>query len=353
VALSNRTAWNREPNALSLRRAELERAGRRLIDLTVSNPTEAGLSPRGVGLPAVDVYAPEPLGLRTAREAVARWLGCAPEQVVLSASTSEAYAWLFKLLCNPGDEVLVPAPCYPLLDHLAQLEDVALRRYPLRYDGRWSTDAHALEGSPRTRAVVAVSPGNPTGTYLAPDEARALSERGWPLIVDEVFADPARSVMRQKLPGVAFGLGGLSKAAGLPQLKLAWTAVQGPSEVLERLELIADTYLSVSSPVQAAAQSLLQLDFRARVAERCATNRAQLQRLDPSWTLLNADAGWTAVLRVPEHPGEEERCLALLERGVVVHPGYFYDFPSGAHLVLSLLPETQVFAEGVARLTAR
>jgi aspartate/methionine/tyrosine aminotransferase len=333
---------------LSLRRAELEREGRDLVDLTVSNPTEVGLSATGVSLPSVDVYAPDPLGLPAAREAVAAWLGCAPENILLCASTSEAYAWLFKLLCDPGDEVLVPAPCYPLLDPLAQLEGVSLRRYPLRYDGRWNIDA--VEGE--AKAVVAVSPGNPTGTYLSRLEAERLSR--WPLIVDEVFADPSRSVMRMNLPGLTFALGGLSKAAGLPQLKLAWMAVNGPREVFERLELIADTYLSVNSPVQHLAARLLCGDFRARVAQRCAQNRALLQKqLPASWSLLEAEGGWSAVLRVPEHPDEETRCLELLERGVVVHPGYFYDFPSGAHLVLSLLPTPEVFEAGVTRATAR
>jgi aspartate/methionine/tyrosine aminotransferase len=346
--LSNRTSWPREPNALSLKRAELEPQGHDIIDLTVSNPTEVGLSPTGVSLPAVDVYAPDPLGLRSAREAVAQWLGCGPEQIILCASTSEAYAWLFKLLCDPGDEVLVPAPCYPLLDHLAQLEGVSLGRYPLRYDGRWNIDA--VQGT--AKAVVAISPGNPTGTYLSRDEAERLSR--WPLIVDEVFADPSRSVMRMKLPGLTFALGGLSKAAGLPQLKLAWIAVNGPREVFERLELIADTYLSVNSPVQQLASALLSPDFRTRVAQRCAQNRELLrQHLPPSWSLLDAEGGWSAVVRVPEHPDEETLCLTLLERGVAVHPGYFYDFPSGAHLVLSLLPRPEVFERGVIQSTAR
>jgi aspartate/methionine/tyrosine aminotransferase len=242
----------------------------------------------------------------------------------------------------------VPAPCYPLLEHLGQLEGVTLERYPLRYDGRWNVDP--LEST--AKAIVAVSPGNPTGTYLSAAEAHALAARGVPLIVDEVFADPERSVLRMNLPGVTFALGGLSKAAGLPQLKLAWLAVNGPPEVFERLELIADTYLSVNGPVQHAAAALLQTDFRARVAERCAQNRACLKNLEPGWTLLDSEGGWSAVLRVPELPDEETRCLALLERGLAVQPGYFYDFPAGAHLVLSLLPQPEEFARGVALLAA-
>ncbi len=345
-----------EENALSRRRTLLERSGARIVDLTVTNPTAVGLSPTGVALPVADVYEPEPLGVHAAREALSRWTGA--EHVVLSASTSEAYAWLFKLL---GD-ALVPTPCYPLLDYLAELEKVTLRAYPLRYDGRWCTDAPlvAEAASPTTRAVIAVSPGNPTGTYLSDDEARGLAElcasRGWALIIDEVFAEPSRSFARRRdWPCLTFTLGGLSKACGLPQLKLAWMTVHGPGAeaALDRLAHIADAYLSVSTPVQLAAGALLEqhaAPFRARVAERCARNRSSLVGLPAGWQLSNADAGWTAVLRVPQDVDEETRCLELLERGVAVHPGYFYDFPSGAHLVLSLLPLPEVFDEGVRRL---
>lgn len=346
-----------EENALSRRRVALERAGRSIIDLTETNPTEVGLSPTGVALPVVDRYEPEALGLRAAREAVGRHLGIAPDRVVLSASTSEAYSWLLKLYGS----ALVPAPGYPLVEHLARLEKVELAPYPLRYDGRWCTDAAvvAQSGTERTGAVIAVSPGNPTGSYLAEHEALALAElcagRGWVLIIDEVFAEPSRSLARE-WPCLTFTLGGLSKSCGLPQLKLAWTTVHGPGAeaALDRLSLIADTYLSVSSPVQHALGAVLEqhaASFRARVAERCATNRARLASCVPAdWQLLGAEGGWCAVIRVPESVDEETRCLALLERGVAVHPGYFYDFPSGAHLVLSLLPQPDVFAEGVRRL---
>jgi alanine-synthesizing transaminase len=289
---------------------------------------------------------------------VAAFVGCGAQRLVLSASTSEAYGWLFKLLCDAADEVLVPAPCYPLLDYLAELEGVQLCRYPLRYDGRWCVDLPLVEGSHRTKALVAINPGNPTGTVLTPEEAdglaRLCAERGWALILDEVFHDPARSSARRDWPCLTFVLGGLSKAAGLPQLKVAWTAVLGPghAEALAQLAFIADTYLSVATPQQIALAGILERsgEFRRRVAERCAQNRAALCRLPPSWQLLEAEAGWSAIIRVPADVHEETRCLELLERGVVVHPGYFYDFPSGAHLVVSLLPEPAVFAEGVARL---
>jgi len=354
-----RPAFELDENAFTKKRVALERTGVEVIDLTITNPTACGLSPTGVSLPAVDVYSPDPLGLRSAREAVGRFTGVPPERLLLSASTSEAYAWLFKLL--RGD-VLVPAPCYPLLEHLAELEQVRLHHYPLRYEGRWYTDA-PLVGSAataQTRAVIAVSPGNPTGTYLSDSEAAALSQlcaaRGWALIVDEVFAEPSKSLARRDWPCLTFTLGGLSKSCGLPGLKLAWTGAHGPGAAgaLERLAFIADTYLSVSSPVQAAAGELLERHaaaFRARVAERCAANRAALAKALPAgWSLLDAEGGWSAVLRVPQDVEEEARCLAALGRGVAVHPGYFYDFPSGAHLVLSLLPAPSVFAEGVRRL---
>ena len=346
-----------EENELNRKRSALEGVGRTIIDLTVTNPTEVGLSPTGITLPVVDRYQPEAVGLRSAREAVGRHLGVAPDRIVLSASTSEAYSWLLKLYGS----ALVPAPGYPLVEYIAQLENVEVAPYALRYDGRWCTDAPvvAQAGTERTGAVIAVSPGNPTGTYLAEHEARALAElcaeRGWVLIIDEVFAEPSRSLARE-WPCLTFTLGGLSKSCGLPQLKLAWMTLHGPGaeRALDRLGLVADTYLSVGSPVQHAVGALLEqhaAPFRARVAERCATHRALLaSRLPADWQLLGSEGGWSAVIRVPESLDEETRCLELLERGVAVHPGYFYDFPSGAHLVLSLLPEPSVFAAGVTLL---
>jgi alanine-synthesizing transaminase len=332
---SRRTSWPRHENALARRAAGV-------IDLTVSNPTICGLSPVGITLPVVDQYEPDSLGLISARQAVAQFIGTSPEQIVLCSSTSEAYEWIFKLLCDPGDEVLVPAPSYPLLEFF----DVKLGRY---------VEQPAF--SERTRAVVAISPGNPLGKYLSDDECEQLAQlcaqHHCALIIDEVFASPARSAARRDWPCLTFVLGGLSKSVGLPQLKLAWSAVLGPQrdEAIERLALIADTFLSVNSPVQVALPKLLELApaFRARVAQRCAENRASL-RLPPEWQLISGDAGWTAVIRVPQSPDEETRCLQALDRGVAVHPGYFYDFPSGAHLVISLLPQPEIFREGARRL---
>ena len=382
---SERTRWDLRPNRLAERLAARRAAGARLLDLTESNPTRAGLRcPDGLleslSRPPARLYEPSPFGLPAARAAAAadfarRGFPVSVERVVLSASTSEAYAFLFKLLCDPGDEVLVPRPGYPLFEFLATLESVRVRGYPLVHDGRWSIDLAALRAlvSPRTRAVVVVNPGNPTGAYLRSEELDALealcAERGLALVSDEVFADfsfredPGRaaSVARDG-PALAFALGGLSKSCGLPQLKLAWTAVTGPprlvADALARLEVVADTYLSVSTPVQVAAPDLLarREDLQAPLRERVAGNlRALRSALGPGSpaTLLEPEGGWSAVLRVPATSTEEERVTRLLdERDVLVHPGYFFDFPHEAFLVLSLLPPPADFAEGVARVLA-
>jgi alanine-synthesizing transaminase len=338
------------------------------VDLTESNPTRCGLS-EPVALPAVALYQPHPLGLPQARSAVAAWYprGAGAEQVVLCASTSEAYGWLMKLLCDAGDEVLVAHPGYPLFEHLGALESVTVKGFPLRFDGEWVIDLPRLveASSARTRALVLVSPNNPTGAYLREDEfvavQRLCAERGWALVVDEVFAEPSRSFVTRPAQALTFCLGGLSKAAGLPQLKLAWMVVGGPAtmrdEALRRLDFIADSYLSVSSAVQEALPSLLggSGEFRARVGKRCLENRrflAELREPGAAWQLLPAQAGWVAVLRVPEHPSEQERVATLAARGVRVHPGYFYDFPVGSHLVVSLLPELELFRTGARRLVA-
>jgi hypothetical protein len=382
---SERTRWDLRPNRLAERLAARRAAGARLLDLTESNPTRAGLRcPDGLleslSRPPARLYEPSPFGLPAARAAAAadfarRGFPVSVERVVLSASTSEAYAFLFKLLCDPGDEVLVPRPGYPLFEFLATLESVRVRSYPLVHDGRWSIDLSALRAlvSPRTRAVVVVNPGNPTGAYLRSEELEALealcAERGLALVSDEVFADfsfredprRAASVARDG-PALAFALGGLSKSCGLPQLKLAWTAVTGPprlvADALARLEVVADTYLSVSTPVQVAAPDLLarreelQAPLRERVAANLLALRSALGPGSPA-TLLEPEGGWSAVLRVPATSTEEERVTRLLDqRDVLVHPGYFFDFPHEAFLVLSLLPPPAEFAEGVARVLA-
>jgi hypothetical protein len=296
-------------------------------------------------------------------------------RVVLTASTSEAYAFLFKLLCEPGDEVLVPSPGYPLFDFLAALESVRVRSYALAHDGEWHLDLASLAAAvgPRTRAVVTVNPNNPTGAFLKRDELRALEAlcagRALALVSDEVFADfPFRDDPRRQAsvardgPALAFALGGLSKSCALPQLKLAWIAVTGPererTEALARLEVIADTYLSVSTPVQVAAPELLarREELQAPVRERVRANLALLRSRipsDSSASLLEPEGGWYAVLRVPATIPEEERVVRLLEaHDVLVHPGYFFDFPSEAFLVASLLTPPRAFAAGIDRVLA-
>ncbi len=379
---SDRTRFDLRPNRLAEAVAKRRAAGKPLLDLTLSNPTAACLPVPEDLLAALASsealrYEPLPRGLAIAREAVARDYserGCPldPERILLHASTSEAYAFLFKLLCDPGDEVLVPRPGYPLFDFLAGLESVVARSYALAYDGEWHIELDALTRAigPRTRAVVAVSPGNPTGAYLEQHELEALqtlcAERGLALVADEVFADfPLRDDGRRAPSAardsgaLAFALGGLSKSCGLPQLKLAWTAVAGPEPLrraaLERLELVADTYLPVSTPVQIAAPGLiarkreLQAPIRARVRRNLEGLRAALGAGSAA-TLLEPEGGWSAVLRVPATRSEEERALALVERGVLVHPGYFFDFPGEAYLVLSLLPPPDEFDEGLDRV---
>ena len=379
--------------------ARLRARGAGLIDLTESNPTRVGLAyPAALLDPLADpaglAYDPQPRGLPAAREAVARHLrgqgaGVDASRVVLAAGTSEAYSRLFTLLCDPGDEVLVPRPGYPLLDHLTRLDGVAPRPYPLVYHGAWEIDGDALRRrvTPRTRAVVVVNPNNPTGSFLSAADRDVVREvcrtHGLALIADEVFCryalepDPppppapgsaaaaagGRSVLGGADGVLTFALGGLSKAVGLPQLKLAWIVVDGPrrgvARALRALEFVSDAYLSVATPVQLAAGRLL--DDGAAVAERIAArvrrNHAALRgrmAAHPAHTLLRAAGGWYAVVQVPATRSEEELVLDLIDRDrVAVHPGYLYDFPHEAFVVFSLLPEPRRFDEGAARVLAR
>ena len=378
-----------EANAFTRALAEARGAGRPLLDLTVSNPTRVGIAypPElfaALSSPAVAVYSPEPFGSRGARQAVAgdyarRGLPTSWRRIVLTSSTSEAYSLLFKLLCAPAaDAVLVPVPSYPLFEHLTRLDGVNATAYPLRYDGRWWVDFDSVDRlwDATTRAVLAVSPNNPTGSTLTRDEYDGLAERcasrDAAMIVDEVFVDypltdalsiGAAGLLHSESPCLTFRLGGLSKSAALPQLKLGWIAVDGPevlvAQAMERLELICDTYLSVSTPVQIAAGELIARGAapRAQVAARVQANYAALQDLSagyPSVSVLQADAGWSAVLRVAARASEEAIVLELLERdGVVVYPGFFFDFPHEAFLVVSLLPEAAVFSGGVRRVLER
>jgi aspartate/methionine/tyrosine aminotransferase len=379
---SSRTDFPRTWNPLARAQAERRARGLPLVDLTESNPTRVGLPLPEVGLlatPQAFTYAPEPQGLLPAREAVAAYLGArgaavSAEHLILSASTSEAYAWLFKLLCEPGDNVLVPAPSYPLFEYLTRLEGVELRPYRLPRVHGFGLDVEEVAAArdARSRAVLVVNPGNPTGAYLHEGElaalARLCADTGLALLSDEVFSDfawdtePDRvpTVSGRSLPMLTFSLSGLSKVAGLPGLKLGWTHVGGPpaarDEALARLELVADTFLSVGTPVQHALPALLEHAprFQAALLARVKENRRRLVAARPagaSWDVVPAHGGWSAVLRIPREPGEEATCLALLDAGVVVQPGYFYDFPGGAFLVLSLLPPADVFASALGPLT--
>jgi alanine-synthesizing transaminase len=378
--LSRRTGWDLAANAFAARLEALRAAGRPLLDLTESNPTRVGLSWPAAELaaalahPQIATWEPTPRGLPEARAAVAGYLAgrgaaSSPESILLTASTSEAYVALLDVLCDPGDEVLVPAPAYPLLDLLADLAGVSLVRYPLRFDGEWHVDLAALREAvgPRTRAVVVVSPSNPTGALLAPPELAALEAlcagRGLALVGDEVFADtalaPVPSVATARAC-LAFHLSGLSKVCGLPQLKVGWIAAAGPEPLvrpaLARLEVVLDVSLSVSGPAQLALPALLarRETFLAPLRARLAANRAALAAVRGApFDALPAAGGWSAVLRTGETADEEALALALLDDGVAVQPGFLYDFARRGHLVLSLLPPPEVFAEGLARIRRR
>ena len=389
IHYSSRFVWEMRTNRLSQLLETKRRAEVSLLDLTESNPTRAGISyPSSQLLEALSnpgwlVYEPSAMGLPRAREAVAAYYaarGCAvsPEHILLTASTSEAYSYLFKLLADPGDEVLVPRPSYPLFEFLAGLEAVQPVHYSLAYHGEWRIDFDSLGAAltPRTRAVVIVNPNNPTGSFLKRDERAQLMElcrvHRLALISDEVFSDfvfPAtakenlvRSVVDET--GVlTFSLSGLSKVAGLPQVKAGWIAVSGPPDAcrdaLARLELIADTYLSVSSQVQHALPRLLKLGaaMQTAIQMRVQRNLSHLQAAlaaDSSARVLAAEGGWYATLEIPRNRSEEQWALELLEQdNVIVQPGYFYDFEREAYLVLSLLTPEETFAVGAARVLAR
>ena len=361
---SSRLDWTLQTNRLSA----LLRTKHHVLDLTPSNPTKAGLEYPSKEIldaladPGALCYNPEPCGLLSAREAVANYYGNVPSsRIMLTASTSEAYAYLFKLLCDPGDEILSPRPSYPLFEFLAGLESVRVVEYPLRYDGAWHIDFAALERAitPRTRAIVVVNPNNPTGSFLKRDEWSRLQKFGIPILSDEVFSDyafaPDASRVRTLTNArevLTFSMSGLSKIAALPQMKLGWIVASGPGheEALARLELIADTYLSVATPVQIALPRLLEasVKVRAQILER---TRANLALLRQSTVPLHVEGGWYATLQVPRTMSEEEWALTLLDRrDVLVQPGFYFDFESEAFLVLSLLTQPDIFAEGLRRL---
>ncbi len=371
------------PNSLTRLLAARRAAGLEVLDLTESNPTRAGLNYpseeilASLSNPASLSYDPQPAGLLLAREAVAEYYAAraipiSPADLLLTASTSEGYALLFKLLCDPGDEILTPRPSYPLFEHLAALEGVRVAQYPLRYDGAWRIDFEALSSAvtPRTRAIALVNPNNPTGSFLKHDELAALDRlcatHSLALLSDEVFSDYAFSPDAHRAETAAgaresltFVLSGLSKVAGLPQMKLGWIAVQGPSNLrqpaFDRLEWIADAYLSASAPVQCAAPDLLRLgrEIRASIARRAARNAGAARQLfsgGSPFRVLNCEGGWYSVIEAPRIRTEEDWTLELLHHGTLVQPGYFFDFDREAYLVVSGLAKEEIFDEGLARL---
>ena len=364
---SSRFRWGARPNRLTQLLAEKRAAGARVLDLTESNPTHAGLDypPEIAGSfadPRMLRYDPAPRGSLEAREAVSRYYSARghsvdPGRILLTASTSEAYAYLFKLLTDPGDEVLVPRPSYPLFEYLATMESVQVRQYRLAYHGGWSFDLDALraELSPRTRAIILVNPNNPTGSYVKHGELEALRNLDLPIISDEVFSDYAFGADTDRIALLAgdYSMSGLSKIAGLPQMKLGW--IVAPEDSMDKLEWIADTYLSVSTPVQCAAERLLaagevvQQQIRKRTAENLRFARETLH--GSSANILAVEGGWYITIQVPRIRTEEEWTLELLDReDVLVQPGFFYDFESEAFLVVSLLTAPTVFNEGLAKI---
>ncbi|HET9181565.1 MAG TPA: pyridoxal phosphate-dependent aminotransferase [Candidatus Angelobacter sp.] len=380
---ATRTNWNLTPNPLAEALARFRASGRKLLDLTASNPTECGFRYDGASIlkalitPAVLKYHPDPRGLEAARKAVTEYYCQRGDEVrlddvILTVSTSEAYSYAFRLLCNPGDEVLVPTPSYPLFDFLADIQDVKLIRYSLLYDHGWQIDFHALESAitPRTRAVIVVHPNNPTGHYTRAQEVEKLNSiciaHDLVLIADEVFLD---FPLAQHRPGsfaqnnsvLTLTMSGLSKISGLPQMKFSWLAVNGPparkKDALARLEVIADTFLSMNAAIQAAAPTLLaqRHGIQQQLMARVQSNLAELDRQlseEQACSRLAVEGGWYAVLRVPATRCDEELALELLEDAVYVHPGHFYDFPAEGYLVVSLITPERDFSEGIEKLLA-
>jgi alanine-synthesizing transaminase len=381
---SRRTGWRLQPNSLTQAQAEMQASRREVVDLTLSNPTRAGLDfdantiLQALCNPAALDYDPQPKGMSSARAAIAgyyreRPLGRAvnPEAIVITTSTSEGYSFVMRLLADPGDELLVPRPSYPLFEFLADLQDVKLRPYELIYDHGWQIDFESLQraSSERTRAALTVHPNNPTGSYVRPGEQAQLNafcgERGIALIVDEVFLDYAHDgisrpsfVANQDV--LTFTLSGLSKVSAMPQMKVAWIATSGPepsvSAALARLEVIADTFLSMNAPMQLAAPVLLKEreKMQPQLLERVRTNLGELDlqlAANPACRRLNVEGGWYAVLRVPVTQSDEEVAIRMLrEKSVLVHPGHFYDFAGDGYLVLSLITPCAQFREGITRM---
>jgi len=379
---SDRTNWNLNANRLSRALAGHRAAGKPLLDLTMSNPTECGFDYdqeeilRALANPGALHYEPDPRGLPVARQAVSAYYRSRGDAVsagdlILTASTSEAYSFVFRTLCNPGDEILIPAPSYPLFSFLADIQDVKLARYPLNHDHGWQIDFHALEQAitSRTRGVIVVNPNNPTGHFCRLEDVarfnRICSAHGMAIIADEVFLDFALDSRRP--PSFAsnngtltFTMSGLSKISGLPQMKTAWLLTTGPAELkshaLARIEVIADTFLSMNVPLQLATPAFLELrrGFQEQLMARVRGNLVELDHQlagQKFCSRLEVEGGWYAVLRVPATQSDEDFAVELLTaKGVYVHPGHFYDFPADGNLVVSLITTEKDFAEGIKLL---
>jgi alanine-synthesizing transaminase len=387
---AQRTSWNLAANRYTEALEAHRRAGREVFDLTASNPTTIGLHYSEDELLSALAnrkaltYQPQAQGLLSARQAVSGYYAAhgssvTPDRLILTTSTSEAYSFLFRLLCDPGDTVLVPTPSYPLFDFLADLQDVKLEPYELVYDHGWQIDFHSVQEAierarrapSRCRALLAVHPNNPTGSFVKLAEAEELNRvcaaQEMAIVADEVFLDYSlanvpRLTFSSNDTVLTFTLSGLSKVSGLPQMKVAWIAANGPhtllSEAMTRLEVIADTYLSMNAPLQSAVPVMLEQRYRiqSQLVQRIATNLALLDaQLD--WhklcRRLEVEGGWYVILRVPAAGSDEELAIALLrESGVLVQPGHFYDFQSDGYLVISLITPIEEFAEGIRRLLA-
>ena len=378
---AERTSWNLVPNALTAALERFRASGRPVIDLTISNPTACGFKYeteavlRALANPLSLEYAPDPRGLLTARRAVGEYyaaLGAKVDaaDILLTTSTSEAYAFAFRTICDPCCEVLIPEPGYPLFEFLAEVQDVRLVRYPIFYDHGWHIDFHALEKAicDKTRAVVVVHPNNPTGHYTSADERARLNEicakHDLALIADEVFLDFSLTPRAGRATTFAtnedvltFTMSGISKISGLPQMKAAWLIASGPEDLktqaLERLEVISDTFLSMNAPIQHALPEFLaqRHSFQRQLTERVKANLAEFDRqlaARTSCTRLDVEAGWYAIVRVPATRTDEQTALDLLEKhGVSIHPGHFYDFPGDGYFVLSLITPTSDFSAGI------
>ncbi len=378
---ASRTNWNLKINRLAEALERHKSSGRRLLDLSASNSTECGFTydapaiMRALCSPASLQYHPDPKGLKSARQAVSDYYaehgeGVAIDDLLLTASTSEAYSFIFRLLCNPGDELLIPTPGYPLFDFLADVNDVKLIRYPLFYDHGWHIDTHALKQAitPQTRGVIVVHPNNPTGHFTRPEETAQLNQicsaNQMAIIADEVFLDfslgAAQKSFVANAGALTFTMSGVSKISGLPQMKFAWLAVSGSEDIkreaLARLEMIADTYLSLNTPIQLAAPVLLRqrAHFQPQLMDRVRRNLAELDSQlagNQHVSRLAVEGGWYAVLRIPATRTDEELAIALLqEHNVYLHPGHFYDFPGYGYLVVSLITPEQDFREGTRQI---